>query len=67
MIFAFLSARLRRWVLMAFVLPLAGRVLQSVGPRIATRSPQIGNALTQAGGWAAQPRTRQSRRRGRMG
>ena len=66
MFLAFLSARLRRWLLMAFLLPLAGRVLQSVGPRVATRSPQVGNALTTAGGWAAQPRTRRARRRGRM-
>ena len=66
MIFAFLSARLRRWVLMAFVLPLVGRLLQSVGPKVATRNPQVGNALTTAGGWAAQPRTRRARRRGRL-
>ena len=66
MFFAFLSARLRRWVLMAFVLPLAGRALQAVGPRVAARSPQVGNALTTAGGWAAQPRTRRARRRGRL-
>ena len=62
MLFAFLSARLRRWVLMAFVLPLVGRVLQSVGPRVAARNPQVGNALIRAGDYVTQRRGRRGRR-----
>jgi hypothetical protein len=52
MIMAFLSSRIRTWVLFAVLLPLAGRVLEAVGLR--TRNPRVSNALTKAGGYARQ-------------
>jgi len=58
----FLSNRLRQWVLFAFVLPLAGRLLSALGGRIGGRNPRAGAALTRVGGLAARP-TRRSRRR----
>lgn len=63
MVFAFLSARLRRWLLFALVLPLAGRVLELLGGRVGARSPQLGSALTRAGGYARMPVSRRQRRR----
>ncbi len=57
MIFAFLSARLRRWILLAFVLPLVGRVLEALGVRIGGRSPRAGSALRSAGGSLRGPRS----------
>ena len=62
MFLAFLSARLRTWLLFALVLPLVGRLLEVVGVRVAGRSPRVGNALTSAGSLA---RTPKQRRRGR--
>jgi len=62
MILAFLSARLRRWLLLALVLPVAGRVLETLGGRVGGRSPRTGQALTRAGGYA---RTSTGRRRRR--
>ena len=62
MIFAFLSRRLRTWVLFAVLLPFAGRVLQAVGLRVGGRNPRVGGALTRAGGYARQPVPRSARR-----
>lgn len=53
MILAFLSSRLRTWVLFAVLLPLIGRVLEALGLR--TRNPRVAGALTKAGGYARQP------------
>ena len=53
MIMAFLSSRVRTWVLFAVLLPLIGRVLQALGMR--TRNPRVSNALTTAGGYARRP------------
>ena len=52
---AFLSSRVRTWVLFAVLLPLVGRVLETVGPRVGARSPAAGRALTKAGGYARRP------------
>ena len=70
MIFAFLSARLRRWFLLVFVMPLVGRVLEAVGVRLGSRSPRLGRALSSTGGRLRGPRTdpglvSSRRRRGR--
>lgn len=53
MIMAFLSSRIRTWVLFAVLLPLVGRVLQSLGLR--ARNPRVAGALTKAGGYARTP------------
>ena len=50
MLMAFLSSRVRTWVLFAVLLPLVGRVLEALGGR--ARNPRVGNALTTAGGYA---------------
>ena len=50
MIPAFLSARLRRWLLLALVLPVAGRLPETVGVRVGARSPRAGQALTRVAG-----------------
>ena len=55
MIWAFLSSRVRTWVLFAVLLPLAGRLLEAVGMR--TKNPRVGGALTKAGGYARHPRS----------
>lgn len=52
---AFLSSRVRTWVLFAVLLPLVGRVLEATGLRVATRNPAAGRALTKAGGYARRP------------
>ena len=57
MIFAFLSARVRRWFLLVVVLPIVGRVLQAVGVRVAARSPRAGGALGTLGGHLRGPQT----------
>ena len=54
-IMAFLSSRVRTWVLFAVLLPLVGRVLEAAGPRVGARSPSAGRALTTAGGYARRP------------
>ena len=59
MIWAFLSSRLRTWVLFAVLLPIAGRVLEAAGAR--TSNPRLRDALTKAGGYARRP-TRKARR-----
>ena len=56
MIWAFLSTRIRTWVLFAVLLPLAGRVMQSVAPRVGQRNAKAGDLLTKAGGFARDPR-----------
>ena len=63
MILAFLSARLRTWVLFALVLPVAGRLLEAIGVRVAGRTPRAGVALARAGGYARRPRRSWRRRR----
>jgi len=62
MIFAFLSSRVRQYVLFALVLPFVGRLLQTVGVRVGARNPRAGDALRKAGGYARQPLSRQQRR-----
>ena len=53
MILAFLSARIRTWVLFAVLLPLVGRLLEALGLR--ARNPKVAGALTRAGGYARKP------------
>lgn len=55
MIFAFLSSRVRQWLLLALVLPLAGRLLDALGVRLAGRAPRVGRALSTAGRAARRP------------
>jgi hypothetical protein len=62
MIWAFLSTRLRTWLLFAVVLPVAGRLLEALGLRVGQRNPRAGNALSKVGGYARQP-VRRGRRR----
>jgi hypothetical protein len=54
-IWAFFSRRLRTWALFAVLLPLAGRILETVGRRGTPRTPQVGGALTTAAGYARRP------------
>lgn len=63
MIFAFLSARVRQWLLFAFVLPIVGRFLSAVGLRVGRRNPRLGEALRSAGAYAQRPVDRRTRRR----
>lgn len=63
MIWAFLSSRVRTWVMFAVLLPLVGRVLERVAPQVAQRNPRAGDALSKAGGWARDPRGKKGRRR----
>ena len=60
MIWAFLSSRVRTWVLFAVLLPIAGRGLEAIGVR--TKNQRVGGALTKAGGYARHPRGRRRRR-----
>ena len=53
MVLAFLSSRIRTWVLFAVLLPLVGRVLEGVGMR--AKNPRVASALTSAGGFARRP------------
>ncbi len=50
---AFLSSRIRTWVLFAVLLPLAGRMLEALGLR--AKNPRVSSALTTAGGYARKP------------
>ena len=59
MIWAFLSTRLRTWVLFAVLLPIVGRVLEGLGLR--ARNPKVAGALTKAGGYARDPRGKRRR------
>ncbi len=61
MIMAFLSSRIRTWVLFAVLLPLVGRVLQALGLR--AKNPRVAGALTKAGGYARTPPSHLVRRR----
>ena len=63
MIWAFLSTRLRTWLLFAIVLPIAGRLLEALGVRVGSRNPRAGDALTKAGGYARRPSQGRRRRR----
>ncbi|CAA9314883.1 MAG: hypothetical protein AVDCRST_MAG29-51 [uncultured Nocardioidaceae bacterium] len=63
MIWAFFSRRLRTWALFAVLLPLVGRILELLGRRVTPRNPQVGGALTKAGGYARRPTTGRGRRR----
>jgi hypothetical protein len=49
MIWAFLSSRVRTWMLFALVLPLVGRVLSALGGRMGDTRPRAGRALTRTG------------------
>jgi len=60
MIWAFLSSRIRTWLLFAVLLPIVGRVLQAVGLR--AKNPKVAGALTKAGGYARDPRGRKGYR-----
>ena len=53
MVMAFLSARLRRWLLFAVLLPVVGRLLESLGVR--AKNPRVSRALSSAGGYARTP------------
>lgn len=61
MVLAFLSARLRRWVLLVVVLPLFGRLLELLGVRLGDR--RAGRLLRSTGGHLRGPQTDPSRRR----
>ena len=63
MFWAFLSTRLRTWVLFAVLLPVGGRILEAFGLRVGRRNPRAGDALTKAGGYARRPTSRGRRRR----
>ena len=60
MLFAFLSARIRRWFLLVVVVPLLGRVLEAVGVRLGDR--RAGRVLRSTGGHLRGPRTDPARR-----
>ncbi|MCW2616714.1 MAG: hypothetical protein JWN08_3708 [Frankiales bacterium] len=60
---AFLSSRVRTWVLFAVLLPVVGRVLEAVGLRVGAKNPRAGRALTSAGGYARRPTGRSRRHR----
>ena len=65
---AFLSSRVRTWVLFAVLVPLVGRGLETAGLRVGKKNPAVGGYLTTAGGYARRPtpgmrRTYRSRRR----
>ena len=49
MIWAFLSSRVRTWLLFAVALPLGGRLLEALGVRVAGRNPRASSALTRTG------------------
>ena len=53
MIMAFLSSRIRTWVLFAVLLPVVGRLLEALGMR--AKNPRLAGALTSAGGYARRP------------
>ena len=47
--FAFFYGRLRRWLVYVLVLPLIGRLVETVGVRVAPARPRAGRALTTTG------------------
>lgn len=61
MFLALLSARLRSWVIFALVLPVAGRVLDALGVRVARRNPRAGQAMRQAASYTQRPSRRRRR------
>ena len=66
MILAFLSRRVRAWLLFAILLPVFGRLLETVGVRVSDRNPRVGDARSTAGGYArtvGPGRSRRSRNR----
>ena len=65
MVFAFLSKRLRTWLLLTVALPLVGSLLETLGVRVGARNRRAGDLLRQAGGYARTPVTRSQRRRAR--
>ncbi len=62
MVFAFLSSRLRTWLLLSVLAPVFGSLLRKVGVRIGDRHPRTGGALQKAGGYAGGRRPRGARR-----
>ena len=46
---AFLSSRIRTWLLFALVLPVVGKVLTALGVRVGEKRPRAGRALTTTG------------------
>ena len=46
---AFLSSRIRTWLLFALVLPVVGKVLSALGVRVGEKRPRAGRALTTTG------------------
>ena len=65
MLLAFLSRRLRTWLVLSLVLPVVGRLLRAVGVRVSGRNPRVGQALVGAGDVARSPRAARSTRRER--
>lgn len=49
MIFALLSRRLRTFVLLSVLAPIAGKVLHEAGDRVSDRRPRAGKALHRGG------------------
>ena len=64
MIWAFLSSRIRTWLLFAVLLPVVGRVLQALGVRVADRNPRAARAMTVTGERMQDLRGSKRRRRG---
>ena len=62
MIMAFLSSRIRTWLLFALVLPVVGRVLTALGVRVGEKRPRAGRALTTTGERMGDLRGRKRRR-----
>jgi hypothetical protein len=62
MIWAFLSSRVRTWLLFALVLPLGGRLLHVLGVRVSERNPRAGQAMTSTGSRMQDLRGRRRRR-----
>jgi hypothetical protein len=61
MFLAFLSRRLRAWLLFAVALPLGGKALESLGGRVS--NPRTSQRLTGAGRRMQEPLTGRLRRR----
>ena len=62
MIWAFLSSRVRTWVLFAVLLPVVGRLLKALGVRVGEKRPQAGRALTSTGDRLSDLRGKKRRR-----
>jgi hypothetical protein len=62
-ILAFLSRRLRAWLLFAVLLPVVGRLLELVGVSVRDRNERVSDVLTKAGGYARTARPGQLLRR----